>query len=593
MTVGLVTSAAKEPAPRVFNTMLLPKLKPVWAVLGGSTLLACAFSGALTSRADEPPPAAPARAPAARPPVRGDDASAFVQSIREQESWIDRVESLSLKAEVHWETTPRGIAKRRRELQKRFPAGFDIEGNRGLRPSTVETVELAFDRQRARWWDYWDPAWFDLRVWDGKRTVAHHSYDNGPDQEEYLIKHDPAGLMSDAWVHFFSFRAGPHRPWYRPAERESAIRLLGKPEDFVYGGRAEFHGTECHVVSCRANWTTFYIAVADGRLRGAKEGAQKPPEKRLLNLLNRQGHSFHDTEEMRTWIQSRTPEEARAIDREQSANLPRLVDPVFDYWLSDYKEVAPGWWLPMTQHASSYFMDEDGKLAIEETHQIRITEVRVNIRLPAAMFTVEFREGVLITDQTHNPKLTYRHQAKFTPEEWEAIVAVGKKPADRDQARWLKQAALIGRRAPEFPTGATWPSGKPLRWSDLRGSVVILAFWAEWSSPCRSELSALARIYQNRAANGLIVIGVHPPGSNEDEIRKFMKQFDVGYPICIDVPSPKGAAAWGLLFEQFAVDRIPHAIIVDHQGKIVATGSPGDMIVKAKELAKEQKRGRE
>lgn len=175
---------------------------------------------------------------------------------------------------------------------------------------------------------------------------------------------------------------------------------MGKPEDFVYGGRTKFHGTECHIVSYWANWTTFYIAVDEGRLRGAKHGAQKDPEKRLVNLFNRKGHTFQNADELRAWIKSRTPEEAIALEREKSASLSRLVDPIYEYWLSDYREVAPGCWLPMSQASNLFFMDEDDRLAIEETHELKITELKVNIPLPDELFRVEIPEGAKINDQT-------------------------------------------------------------------------------------------------------------------------------------------------------------------------------------------------
>lgn len=344
--------------------------------------------------------AGPVPVPGALKP--GDDASALVRSIREQEAWIDRVESLWLKAEVRYETTPAGIAKRRRELRKEFPDGRDIESNRGLRPVAFETVELAFDRERVRCWDRWDADWFDLRVWDGRRLITYASYGVPPDLREYQILAEPGTLLSGFLVHFDSFRAGPRRLWWvdTPGDREIVARLMGRPEDFVYGGREVFHGTECHLASCWANWTTFYIAVEDGRLRGARHGALKFPEKRLLHLLNRNGHAFRDVEELRAWIESRTPEQARALARDESANLHRLVDPVFDYWLSDDREIAPGCRLPMTQESNLYFLDEGDRLAIEQTHRLTIAEARVNIPLPAELFRVEIPTGAKVVDRT-------------------------------------------------------------------------------------------------------------------------------------------------------------------------------------------------
>jgi hypothetical protein len=150
--------------------------------------------------------------------------------------------------------------------------------------------------------------------------------------------------------------------------------------------------------------TTFYIAVADGRLCGSKEGAQKVPDKRLVNWLNRKGHAFQSTEELWAWIKSRTPEEAIALEREESANLPRLVDPCWEYRLSDYREVAPGCWLPMTQVRDLYCLDEDDRLVVEETYRLKITEVKVDAPLPDALFRVEIPEGSKVNDQTKAPR---------------------------------------------------------------------------------------------------------------------------------------------------------------------------------------------
>jgi hypothetical protein len=376
--------------------MMLSKLNLAAAVLLFAGMMVGAVSAGRDSRADEPRPAGPSQAPAARSLKPGDDAAALVRSIREQQSWIDRVESLSLKGEVICETTPAGIAMRRRAMEKQGRAQADIERSRGLRPRSTHTPEFAFDRNRLRSWDYWDPDWFDLRVWDGHRLIVHVSYDTPPDRREYRISDRLTGMAASSLGYFSGgFQAGPHQFWWdhRPEDHAAAARLMGKPEDYIYGGREMFHGTECHVVSRWANWTTFYIAVADGRLCGGKNGARRDPEKRLLHWLNLKGSTFRNPEELRAWIKSRTPQEASALEREESANLPRLVDPCWEYRLSDYREVAPGCWLPMTQARDMYCLDEHDRLTIEETYRLTITEAKVDVPLPDAMFRVQIPNG--------------------------------------------------------------------------------------------------------------------------------------------------------------------------------------------------------
>jgi hypothetical protein len=96
----------------------------------------------------------------------------------------------------------------------------------------------------------------------------------------------------------------------------------------------------------------------------------------------------------------------------------------------------------------------------------------------------------------------------------------------------------------------------------------------------------LSDVHEARGENSLVVIGVHPPGSEPEAILKVMKEFDLGYPICVDVRPDQGATTWGRLYEQFGVDRIPHAVLVDRHGKIVTTDELNEVLLKALELGK-------
>src|SRR5262245_62070705 len=101
-------------------------------------------------------------APASAAPPAAPDAAALVRSVREQEAWIDRVDSFWLKALITWEETPRGIARRRREAVDAGPVQFTLDLSR----SQIQRSEVAFDRTRIRKSDQSPWGTDDLRVWD-------------------------------------------------------------------------------------------------------------------------------------------------------------------------------------------------------------------------------------------------------------------------------------------------------------------------------------------------------------------------------------------------------------------------------------------
>jgi cytochrome c biogenesis protein CcmG/thiol:disulfide interchange protein DsbE len=90
---------------------------------------------------------------------------------------------------------------------------------------------------------------------------------------------------------------------------------------------------------------------------------------------------------------------------------------------------------------------------------------------------------------------------------------------------------VVGERAPDVTL--TLLNGTPLRLADLRGSVVVLNFWASWCRYCPTEMRALQTFSDAAARDGdrVAVVGVGARTDVDADARAFVSRLHLTYPI--------------------------------------------------------------
>jgi cytochrome c biogenesis protein CcmG, thiol:disulfide interchange protein DsbE len=120
----------------------------------------------------------------------------------------------------------------------------------------------------------------------------------------------------------------------------------------------------------------------------------------------------------------------------------------------------------------------------------------------------------------------------------------------------LPPAPAVGHPAPDFTLRTA--AGEPLTLSQLRGTPVVLNFWATWCPPCRSELPELEAANQ-RNAGQIAIVGVNqaePP----DVVESFAREMDLTFPIPLDTQAQ--------VSRDYGVRSLPTTFFIDRQGII-------------------------
>ena len=96
--------------------------------------------------------------------------------------------------------------------------------------------------------------------------------------------------------------------------------------------------------------------------------------------------------------------------------------------------------------------------------------------------------------------------------------------------------------------------------SELRGTPLVLNFWASWCDPCRAEAKVLEKAWKQQSGSDVLFLGLDAQDAREDA-RDFISQFGLTFPHVRD-PGNDTQREWG-------VTGLPETYFIAADGSVV------------------------
>lgn len=124
----------------------------------------------------------------------------------------------------------------------------------------------------------------------------------------------------------------------------------------------------------------------------------------------------------------------------------------------------------------------------------------------------------------------------------------------------------IGAVVPNFTV--TDSAGYKISIVNLRGKFILIDFWASWCEPCRKDHKVMNQIYSQIGNKDFEILGI----SLDKERGKWIEAIRVDRTKWLNAHAANDADS---LMKLFQIQSVPHSLLIDREGKIIAKNVRG------------------